>query len=118
MQEALNYISLHGIPGSKHSDQVKELWKKKALRWPGCSLESEFLVPSDEREETEHLHIAFRESLRRQHIEDKVQTPSATLVNEGESDLEGSPESLCGNDDTEAAEILIDLMNANSSTCQ
>ncbi len=51
LQEALEYICLHILPGLKHSNQVKELWKMKGLKWPGSAAESEFLVPADEDEE-------------------------------------------------------------------
>jgi hypothetical protein len=117
LQEALEYIRLHRLPGSKHSDQVKELWKMKGLKWPGSAAESEFLMPADADEESEQLQMALRESLRKQRITDKAETQSAVSnpesnpVNTTENTID-SPHA--SNNDKEAAMILMELMNGSS----
>ena len=70
LQEALEYIHIHTLPGSQHCDQVKELWKRKGLKWPGSVEESEIPVPFNEDEENVQFEMALRESLQKQHISD------------------------------------------------
>ena len=78
---------MHRLPGSKHSDQVKELWKRKGLKWPGSVVASEVPMPVDEEEEDEQFQMALKESLEKQHISEigtlqanQTQTTNQTVV--------------------------------------
>lgn len=104
LQEAVESVRIHTLPGSKHSDQVKELWKRKGLKWPGSVKESEIPVPFDENEENELFEMALKESLQKHHTSDIAgERPSAaqTRINEPKSEPESKPDS-----------ILVDLMNS------
>ena len=109
LQEALESVRIHTLPGSKHSNQVMEL-RRKGLKSPGSVKESEVPVPFDKSEENEQFEMALKESLQKQHISDIAgERPSAaqTRINEPER----TPDSPHGTDD-EAASILVDLMNS------
>ena len=105
LQEALEYISMHRLPGSKHCDQVKELWKRKGLKWPGSVVASEVPMPVDEEEENEQFQMALKESLEKQHIDEVVSNCAS------KPDANDEPDSPLATNDTEAAFILMDLMN-------
>ena len=44
LQEVLEDIRACRFPGSKHCDQVNELWKMKGIAWPGSSTESSYMA--------------------------------------------------------------------------
>ena len=96
---------MHRLPGSKHCDEVKELWKRKGLKWPGSVVASEVPMPVEE-EENEQFQMALKESLEKQHIGEVVSNCAS------KPDADDEPDSPLGTNDTEAAFILMDLMNS------
>ena len=105
LQETIGYISMHRLPGSKHCDQVKELWKRKGLKWPGSVVVSEVPMPVDEEEEDKQFQMAWKEGLEKQHISKVVSNCTS------KPDPDDEPDSPLGTNNTEAAFILMDLMN-------
>lgn len=110
LQEALESVRTHTLPGSKHSEQVNKFWMRKGLKWLGSVEESEIPVPFHENAENGQFEFALKEILQKQHISDiAVERPSAAQIRINEP--ESKPDSPHGTDD-EAAWILVDLMNS------
>ena len=59
---------------SLHCDHVKELRKRKGLKWAGSVVASKIPMPVDE-EENEQFQMALRQSLKKQHIGKVVHGP-------------------------------------------
>lgn len=120
LQEVLEYISMQRLSESKHCDQVKELWKRKGLKWPGSVVASKIPMPVDVDEENEQFQMALRQSLQKQDIGEVVRGPetqSATSCERidqcaNKPDVYDEPDSPLGTNDKEAAFILMDLMNS------
>jgi hypothetical protein len=131
LQEVLEDIRIRRLPGSKHCDQVKELWKMKGITWPGsstesagcigesrcekssCSTSSKFYSPADKHEENEQLQIALRESLNinKQHIniENEAETqPAAPIAMPIET------KETYDDDDKATAQMLLDILYSST----
>ena len=112
LEEALESVRTHTLPGSKHSDQVNKFWMRKRLKWTGSVEESKIPAPFDKNEENGQFEMALKESLQKQHISDiAVERSSAAQIRINEP--ESKPDSPHGTDD-EAAWILVDLMNSKA----